>query len=167
MKWLACIIVAIALIAPVARSAPTEARVHVQSALDALGLAEKDAEDIAKALLLSQREIREAKEWGVAQQQRADKAESFWGYVWGKRIERILFWGAIGIVLLYVTPIILRLIGLVATGPYGAIASTIGTVVGGALPGGGYVNSVADNLWFRRVKPQAEEYATLKAGALK
>lgn len=75
----------------------------------------------------------------------------------GNTIERFVIRFAWIIGIAGVVALVLRVVALNAVGPWGAAASFISTGIFGVLSGGvSIVQSVFDNLWFRKFKPTGE-----------
>lgn len=71
-------------------------------------------------------------------------------------IKRAWFWTKVTLLSLVGTVIVGRILGLVFTGPVGAIASGASHVALAILTGGlSLVTTIGDNLWFRWRKPEA------------
>lgn len=75
----------------------------------------------------------------------------------GNTVERVVVRFAWTIGIAAALALVLRVVALNAGGPWGAAASFVSTGIFGVLSGGlSLIQSVFDNLWFRKFKPQGE-----------
>lgn len=121
---------------------------------EAAGLIRHDAGEASKANAQQAVDL-------AAETARADKAEATLGYRLGQWVKRFawIIGGVLGL------SVVLRLVGMFATGPWGAAASFASTGIIGIFTGGlSLIQTLFDNLWFRKMAPTPAREVNINRG---
>lgn len=139
------------------------ARAHIESAIEQVDRADANTKDLRTALEQARKDLNTVAADRDRQLARAEAAENQFGYRAWKFIKFWFFALTTVTVAAYAAFVLAKMLAQIATGPFGAFVSIASTVLGGILPGSGWVDAVFSNLWFRYTKPRADDYAALKA----